>query len=568
MKRKIFAIATISLLMMTGCSDFLTEKNKSNTAADTYYATPDGYEALVMSCYSGLRDVFGGTRVSSAGAGSLDGTIELLCGGTDLFQLYLPSTTPVSGSRGLETYTTLLPSDAVVATFYTNVYSAIKRCNDAVYYGQNQNPVRLAEVRFLRAFLYFHLVQQFGDVALVTDYLNTPVKSYDRTPAKDVYSFIISEMEDVLPILPATSNSGRVNQQVVNHYLSLVYLTRGYDAAAGGSASDFNKAISYATAAINNQGLTLDFEKELFWPGNDNNAEVIFSIQYSAASLISTTAGNAQSSYFGAYLGGADAAVGDGIPNMNSIFRPTKRLYQLMCADPNDTRLSKTFMMILYGTAVNKLSYYSYFTSSPKMTTVAIYYPTPGTTQAQVDAWKAADPANRSNAVIQFADNGDGSFSNWGSLVNTMPVYPCIKKFASPSSIMGATTSVRSIFMARLAETYLIRAEAEINAGNATNAAADINVVRARSGASPISASQATIDFILDERAREFAGEYQRWYDLKRTGKLTTYVPLYNPDVANAAAMQGQDGQYKILRPIPQSAIDLNGAAITQNPGY
>jgi len=96
----------------------------------------------------------------------------------------------------------------------------------------------------------------------------------------------------------------------------------------------------------------------------------------------------------------------------------------------------------------------------------------------------------------------------------------------------------------------------------------DINVVRTRAGAANITVASATIDFILDERAREFAGEYNRWYDLKRTGKLVQYVSTYNPDVPSESNMKGNDGNYKILRPIPQDAIGLNSATITQNPGY
>ena len=200
------------------------------------------------------------------------------------------------------------------------------------------------------------------------------------------------------------------------------------------------------------------------------------------------------------------------------------------------------------------------------MTTIELYYPTPGLPFDSA-AWVAVDPANRANTQILQADNGDGSYSTWMNITNNKPYYPCIKKFASPGTNFGTTTSVRNIFLARLAETYLIRAEAEINSGDAASAASDMNVVRARSKASPITASQATLDFLLDERAREFAGEYQRWYDLKRTGKLTTYVPMYNPDVPSVSYMQGNDGQYKTLRPIPQNAINLD-KDITQNPGY
>lgn len=54
----------------------------------------------------------------------------------------------------------------------------------------------------------------------------------------------------------------------------------------------------------------------------------------------------------------------------------------------------------------------------------------------------------------------------------------------------------------------------------------------------------------------------------KRTGKLVQYVSMFNPDVPSDANMKGNDGQYKVLRPIPQDAIGLNSAVIKQNPGY
>ncbi|MGC9151623.1 MAG: RagB/SusD family nutrient uptake outer membrane protein [Microbacter sp.] len=565
MKTIVIAIIGIGSLILTGCSNFLTEQNKSNTSTDAYYSTAAGYETLVNACYSTLRDVYGGNT-----KGSINGNVEMFEAGTDLFEIDKRTGNLVSNNNGLGNYMNLTPADNVVANFYTTVYQSIKRCNDAIHYSTGQSTTRLAEVRFLRAFYYFQLVQQFGDVALVTDYLNKPISSYPRTPAKDVYSFIISEMESILPNLPATSDPGRVNQRVVNHYLALVYLTRGYDASLGGSPSDFTKAISYATAAINNQGLTLDFEKGVFWPGQDNNAEVIFSVQYSAASLPSPTYGNSQGSYYGTYLGGADAITGDGMPYENSMLQPTGRLYLLLNQDPNDKRFSGTFMQMLYGTGTptsNKISFYSYFKSSPAVKNVMYYYPKLTDTQDSVNAWIAKDPTNRTNAVVKWP--GVGAI-NWQNANSADKPFPCIKKFSDPSSsaYFSTSSSTRNIFLARLAETYLIRAEAEINANDPTDAAKDINVVRARAGAAPIIPSQATIDFVLDERARELAGEYHRWEDLKRTGRLTTYVPMYNPDVSNASFMKGNDGNYKILRPIPQNAIAVNGATITQNPGY
>ncbi len=79
-----------------------------------------------------------------------------------------------------------------------------------------------------------------------------------------------------------------------------------------------------------------------------------------------------------------------------------------------------------------------------------------------------------------------------------------------------------------------------------------------------ITPAQVTLDFILDERAREFAGEQLRWFDLKRTGKLIDRVKALNPDVApNIQA-------FHTVRPIPQSQLDAvtNRTEFNQNQGY
>ena len=550
MKKILILFIVVTSLLMAGCSDFLTENNKSNPDAAVLYKTTSGYESLVNSCYATLRDVYGDN-------------IEMFVAGTDLYKVGRAGLT----SQGLGTYQSLTPADNSVKAFYSVVYQSIKRCNDAIYYGElnKHNAVRVAEVRFLRAYYFFQLVQQFGDVALATEFITAPVTSYERTPASEVYTFIIDEMKTALAALPAIA-ANRVNQRVVNHYLSLVYLTRGYETY--GSPSDFQSSVEYATAAINNQGLTLPFDGKtgIFFPGNEKNAEIIFAVQYSSTSLANVTSGNSQASSFGAYLGGSDGAVNDGMTYMNTKMKPTMRLYNLLSADANDKRFAGTFMQELYGVvATGKCSFYSYFKKYDTRNDleVLMYYPKPGQTQADVDAWKAINPAKRSATTIKFPGT-----NNWEK--NDLDKdYPCIKKFSDPDAPFNTTASRRDIFLARLAETYLIRAEAYIKMGDKqTEAKNDINVVRTRAGAATINESEATIDYILDERAREFAGEYNRWYDLKRTGKLVQYVSAYNPDVPSEANMKGSDGQYKVLRPIPQDAIGLNSATVVQNPGY
>ena len=115
----------------------------------------------------------------------------------------------------------------------------------------------------------------------------------------------------------------------------------------------------------------------------------------------------------------------------------------------------------------------------------------------------------------------------------------------------------------RLAETYLLLAEAHHRGGNNAAAATAINSIRTRSNASPIAPGDVTMDFILDERARELYGETYRRLVLSRTGKFFERTKAMNPQVS--ATVSERD---KYL-PIPQSVIDGNPDAVfPQNPGY
>lgn len=118
-------------------------------------------------------------------------------------------------------------------------------------------------------------------------------------------------------------------------------------------------------------------------------------------------------------------------------------------------------------------------------------------------------------------------------------------------------------YIFRLAETYLLRAEAHLLSGNAASAAADINTVRERSSATPVSAAEVTLDYILDERARELAWEELRLLTLMRTGKFVERVKKYNPITGDNI------GDHQNLWPIPYREIETNiEAELEQNPGY
>lgn len=127
----------------------------------------------------------------------------------------------------------------------------------------------------------------------------------------------------------------------------------------------------------------------------------------------------------------------------------------------------------------------------------------------------------------------------------------------------GAGGTYTDQYMFRLAETYLLRAEAYMNLNKNDKAADDINVVRGRAHAKPATASQMSLDYILDERMRELGVEEKRRITLMRTGKLYDRVMKCNPYYAPEMKQTYE------LWPIPHSVIEANNqAVINQNPGY
>jgi len=159
-------------------------------------------------------------------------------------------------------------------------------------------------------------------------------------------------------------------------------------------------------------------------------------------------------------------------------------------------------------------------------------------------------------------------------------LYPAVKKHMDPSRGTNFNDpSTRPVVITRFSEVYLVGAEAYLMSGNKAKAAELLNVVRQRAAyrktntaaqnaaaatAMTITADDVTIDFILDERSREFFGEWMRYHDLVRTKTLVRRIKAWN----NEAGPYVKD--FHVLRPIPQSQIDrtVEGPAFTQNPGY
>jgi len=599
---------TLVLLMTligTSCDDFLEEDSISNQTADGYYVDAKGFEDLVRSSYTLLRDIH------------RDRGLVLL--GTDLFTQGGWSEAVSGGAQGspLNAYDIRLNASSVGSGLWDKLYREIGRTNtiigradDITDMDENLKAVRVGEAKFLRAFSYFYLVQQWGDIPMPLEESTTATREVTKVPAAEVYSQIISDLTDAEAALPDKGNVqfGRATKGAAQFLLSRVYLTRGwnFNNSLGGTAADFDKAVEYADQVISAYPLEPDYKnlfplrsenplEETFPPQNAENDEIVFAVQFSDNVLANngdptedSYPGNDAHSIFG---GGAEDIPGE-IGRTNDynrhlgIYITTPATYRLF--DPDlDTRYEHNFVEAMYA-----LSDVNDFSPTGDGNTINIAR---GDTVLYFRPWN--DPAalpekgmdvggTKPYAVINTDEIGILEESPYHDRFKT----PLMWKFWEPGIPYSDSEGTFDLALFRSAEAYLIAAEAIVQgaaAGNLGGADLYYNAVVDRAlgtngGANPLRAAQPAnlgsleavsyratpgtinIDMILDERARELMGEYTRWFDLKRTGKLIERTTLMNP--WTAAVGQMEEKHY--LRPIPLSEIDRSLPSIAQNPGY
>ena len=548
MKKK-YILLSIVCLLLTGCSDFLEQDNKSNVPGAEYYETSTGFESLCNAAYSALRSIYSESP-------------WLFEGGTDLFA---SGRTPVNVCNLYgQNYSS---ADADVETFYTEHYKGISLANEVIYWG-GDNPdraERVAEARGLRAFYYLNMVQQFGGIPLIMERASSPIIEVARASAEEVYQFIINELSnlaDDASALVTKATDGRFNKAAAWHYLAKAYLCRGY---ITGDSNDFEQAIASAKAAGAGQSLTTPFTI-LFSNAGEGNEEVLFYVGYSTETVENIQKdGNRQQADYCPYLKGAEA----GHKNTTSTLTPTLWMHEVFNTDTNnpaqDERYEGTFMTEL------RQSYWEYYDEDKKNTSEVIYYYCPSWKIDEIDEWRAAFPSRANATIVEMLPEGNNISDQHTTYVAKMSADICgvapFRKFDDVDNgkkYYSTTSSMRDIYLARLAETNLIAAEACIQLNKPEEAVTYVNIVRNRAKATPATADEMSIDYILNERARELAGEYLRWPDLVRTGKLAEYVEAHNPDIP-----AGRITSKFYLRPIPLSAIELNPAlAGHQNEGW
>jgi hypothetical protein len=203
------------VLILASCTDFLNEDNKSGITNQEFYTTEVGFTTLVTASYNSLRTIWGVTP-------------WLQCAGTDMYQRERGTS-----NKPIMEYEQLYATDSYVKTFYQNVYSGIQIVNMALYYADlpvttdAKRAIWKAELKFLRAYYHFILVEQFGGICISNEPTLAPRMNIPRSSLSDSYAFIIAEMEAALPNLGI--EVAKVNKTVANHFLAKVYLTRGWD---------------------------------------------------------------------------------------------------------------------------------------------------------------------------------------------------------------------------------------------------------------------------------------------------------------------------------------------------
>jgi hypothetical protein len=597
-----FTIALFFGVMIVGCEDFLKEESVSNVTSKSYIVNEAGFEDLIKSCYPLTRDMI-----------AAQDKISLALNGTDIFTQGGWNNPAVKSASPFEMYdVTLNSSIADLSNFWDILYREIGRTNSAVereaeitYTDPAKKSARVGEAKFLRALSYFYLVQTWGDVPMPLKETTVPEKAVVRVPSSEIYTQIIKDLTEAEAALPVTATDyGRATKGAAQFLLAKVYLTRGwnYKNSLGGSPSDFQSALSWADKVIAAYPLVPQYKtlfplhdenplKQYAGTQNDKNSEVVFAVQYSSDVLtyineVAAQPGNGYHSMFG--------GSGEHFPgNLGRTSDYNRHLAQVITApamyrlfDPQaDSRYAHNFVDAQF--ALKDAPNYGYSLTDPNL---KISY-VKGDTVAYFPPW---------NAQLTLADKGIDIGGTKKYTVISIDQYggaqtsrlngqtPLMWKFWQPGIQYGDAYGTFDFALFRSAEAYLIAAEAIVKgATGGTLGAADVyyNKVLDRAvgvGVDPkcakfpdditsmetvsYRATPATIsvDLILDESARELMGEFNRWWDLKRTGKLIERSKKMNPWVKK----KGTITENHLVRPIPQHEIDRSSPQISQNTGY
>ncbi|OIN59004.1 RagB/SusD family nutrient uptake outer membrane protein [Arsenicibacter rosenii] len=554
---KIFGLATL-LLASQSCKDVLKEEVVSGIGND-YINTTKGFNDALNAAYSTLRYYYGTQQ-----------GLTMTEYGTDIY-----ATGADGGYKGFHFYDGQLnPTVDYLINTWDELYRGINTCNAIIGRAPNvagvadaTKKIRVAEAKFLRAHYYYLLLMQWGGVDLRLTETLVPTKDTKRASEAEMYAAIIKDLNEAITDLEAKAQStdyGRATKPAAETLLAKVYLAKAYSTSK--ASDDFSKAAALCKSVTTNYGYKLlDDFASVFDENNQLNSEVVFAVQYTSDPLTNLTnntgsvnGGNNLHLFFGMQYDvqpGMKRDVFYGRPFKR--LRPTAYLLNTVFADRvNDSRYKKTFRDTWLSNNPGSYNSAAFDDSKTRVTFAA------GDTAIFIPGveWTKAQRAAKKYQVLVPSQYNEALF-------------PTLTKFFDTKRPdLTYEAGSRDYFVFRLADVYLMLAEASVGAGATADAVTAINAVRYRAGwpgkKDNMLVTTATLDLIMEERARELAGEQSRWIDLKRWGKLVERVKLYNPQ----AAVNIKD--FHVLRPIPQTQIDRSAkgsdgkSVFAQNTGY
>jgi hypothetical protein len=448
----------------------------------------------------------------------------------------------------------------------------------------------LGRAYFYRAYAYYRLVNEFGDVPTSFKELTSAKLDFQTVKRDAILQRIKSDLDFAFANVPWTANKGDVNRGAVGHLLAKVNLALG----------NFDDAIAASSAVINNgtyKLMTNRFgadaavaSKNVIWdlhrPVNkflSSNTEVLFSVIDRFGDPSATASGV--------------NTMRQAIPftSSNAILTPDGK------QGMTNTQVEIDHMKN-YGRGIGRCRATPYATryiwddvKDLRHDTVSGNWMEMENLTYNNQAIKGTSPYYGARLEFKKAD-GSLLISN-GDSIRIWFAWPHYKLYVEDQIRYPWQGGNSDWYAFRLAETYLIRAEAYWWKGDAANAAADVNAVRTRAKCSPYTAAQVDIGTILDERARELYYEEARKTELTRvayifakTGKSyngKTYSlnnfstanffydrimaknDFYAKGIKNIRGDQYTISPYHVLWPIPRPAILANSlGVINQNLGY
>ena len=535
----IITLPVFLALFLGSCNKKLLDEHPlSSLNADITLTSVPGFENFLTGLAWAARDEYTAPSDALFPLTEFPGTDEAGDAGAEYvtyrnWATYLTPVTPEVIANWEWAYTKMIPQANTIIVY------ANKPSLESIWKSTEEKNAIIAEARFYRAYTYNFLANLYGGVPIVDTVLSVAKFDYVRASRQEVYEFAKADLEFASKWLPATvdkSKEGKIVKAAADHLLTEVYISLGqYDSAVSSASRVINSGLYHLMdhrfgTESDRPG---DVFSDLFRDGNQNrsagNMETLYVMQIEAftAGGDGSNGGNAAVRYFAPFLthiqdpDGKNMIATDSMGRGVGRVRPTNYLlYNIWENDWDDMRNSQYNMRRVF------------------------YYNNP----ASAYFGKMVEPRTANEDTMRS-------------------MYPYSRKVEG-KPWQGNNTSGRTakdITVYRLAGTYLLRAEAFLGKGELQNAANDLNVVRARANAAPVGAGDVTLDFILDERARELWTEEPRRRTLIRMGKLVERVRKFGLMETSRNTVQ----DYNNLWPIPQKAIDANsGAALDQNPGY